>query len=216
MSQRTPRRTWLLVLVLAALAAPMVAPAPAEAQTFSYAVKFVCGYNRTNLGLLADGSGDVGGENVVKIGNYATDVNIFNPGADAKIKKKALLLVDNGKPVGREPKIVLPNPDIPPVELEMPNCSATYDDCNEILRLAGVPVAPGLVPGLYVGFLVITSETEIDVTAVYTAELCSDVTSPGVGATGMCQSLPGQPGFAAFGTALSIDVEQIEPTRVNP
>lgn len=208
------RKTFLSVILLTALLAPLATSAPAEAQLFSYAVKFVCGYNNTNLGPMIDGSADPGGENVVKIGNYATDVNIFNPGPDTVIKKKALLLVDKGEPIGREPKVVMPDPDIPPVDLDMRNCSATYDDCNEILRLAGISVTPGMVPGLYIGFLVITSETEIDVTAVYTAELCSDVTNPGGGPARMCQSPPGAPGFAAFGTALSIDVEQIRPTRV--
>ena len=198
----------LLLLTLITTALVQIAwTAPVEAQTYSYAVKFVCGFNRTNLGPLADGSGQVGGENVVKIGNYATDINIFNPATDAVVKKKALVLVKDGTPVGREPKFVGPSGE---TEIGLPQCTATYDDCNEILRLAGLPPAPGVISGLFVGFLVITSEVELDVTAVYTAELCSDFTT--VGGTAMCQTPAAQPGFAAYGAGISIDVEQIEPT----
>jgi len=202
------RKTLFLTTLLAALAVTLtVAPTPVEAQTYSYAVKFVCGFNRTNLGITEDG--DVGGENVVKLGNYATDINIFNPSNDTEITKKAILLVKDGKPVGREPKVVGPSGET--VSLGMPFCSATYDDCNEILRLAGIPPFPGVVPGLFIGFLIIQSPNELDVTAVYTAEICTDQSA--TGGTGMCQSPPGTPGFAS-GAGISIDVEQIQGKKL--
>ena len=210
-----PRKVWtVLALVLAVAAVSMSTPQPVQAQgIFSYAVKFVCGFNRSNLGILADGSGAVGGENVVKIGNYATDINIFNPNNDIEIKKKAVVLVKDGFPVGREPEVVVPDAS-QQTSIGLPHCGATYDDCNEILRLAGSPPAAGTLPGLFVGFLVIQSEVELDVTAVYTAEICSDFASPLVGPDRMCLSPPGSNGFAAYGAGLSIDVEQIRPTIV--
>ncbi len=200
-----------LVLLFGVALVLTISATPAEAQGYSYAVKFVCGFNKSNLGTLTDADATPGGENVVKLGNYATDVNIYNPNNDIEIKKKALILVKEGSPVGREPKVVVPN--TPGTSIGLPTCSATYDDCNEILRLAGVNVAPGTLPGLYIGFLVIESEVELNVTAVYTAEVCSDYTN--VGPDRMCMSQAGVNGVASFGAALSIDVEQIRATRVN-
>ncbi len=212
MSRNKAPRSHGLVLLFGVAIVLMVSATPAEAQTFSYAVKFVCGFNKTNLGVLTDADATPGGENVVKLGNYATEVNIYNPSNDVEIKKKALVLVKEGSPVGREPKVVFPSTQ--GTSIGLPNCSATMDDCNEILRLAGVPPTPGSLPGLYVGFLVIESEVELNVTAVYTAEVCSDYAAPGVGAERMCQSPPGINGVAGWGVGLSIDVEQIQATRV--
>lgn len=172
---------------------------------YSYAVKFVCGFNRSNLGI--DPAGVEGGEAPVKIGNYATEVNIYNPSLvnTADITKKVIFLVKEGEPVGREPNVVGPSGF--EVVRVLP-CTATMDDCPEILRIGGIPTPPGTLPILTVGFLVLQSPVPLDVTAVYTAEICSDFVVSG--SVGMCQTVPGIAGVAAYGAGISIDVEQIE------
>ena len=82
---------------------------PAAAQTYSYAAKFVCGFNRSNIGHGVPG--EFSGEATVKLGNYATEINIFNPSPDANLNKRVLVLYDDQMawpPVGREPNIVFP------------------------------------------------------------------------------------------------------------
>ncbi len=191
-------------LALAAiLCAALANPAWAQG-TYSYAVKFVCGYNGSNVGTTSDG--DQRGEATVKKGNYATEVNIFNPSKDADVYKKIVLLVKEGKPIGREPKVSgLAAED----QIALPNCTATMDDCNRIAEL--IYGGPGGVPTplpLTIGYLVVQSERELDVTAVYTTELCSDVVV--TGATAMCTTPPSQPGGANFGASIDIDVQQVQ------
>src|SRR6185295_17098888 len=121
--------------------------------------------------------GNQEGEPTVKLGNYATDVNIYNPDVvidptnpQNQIFKKVLVLVAKTKEIlGREPKIVSPTGfDF----IALNPGEATMDDCNRIGELIyGSPV-PFPYP-LTIGFLVIQSVHELDVTAVYTAELCS-------------------------------------------
>lgn len=170
--------------------------------TYSYAVKFVCGFQDSNTGLVLGPNGYIPfGEPSVKAGNYATEINIYNPGNDAEVRKKVLLLVDEGRPVGREPKFVEP---VAFDEIALPSCSATMDDCNRINELV-----PALSPfNLRIGYLVVTSREPLDVTAVYTAELCSDWTITGAGR--MCSTPFGINGVSPFSSALSIDVEQVD------
>lgn len=175
------------------------APTP-EGYMFSYAVKFVCGFQRNNVGVpIGPVPSNQFGEPVVKAGNYATDINIFNPGNDNAIWKRVLLLVDEGQPVGREPAYVQP---IGGEDIGLPSTSATFDDCNKILNMIGRPPSTGL----NIGFLQIKSNEPLDVTAVYTAEICSDMVLRG--ATG-CSTPPSNQGMAAFGAGLSIDVESV-------
>ncbi|MEE8587501.1 MAG: hypothetical protein V3T83_21905, partial [Acidobacteriota bacterium] len=132
------KRIWIgffsLFLAVAAAFAlySALAPIQTEAQgqgPYSYPVKFVCGFNPSNSGP-ATGPfmmPDVG-ENIVKLGNYATDINIYNPFADdldvAHIEKKLLILA-KANPVGepgfeiynREPKTAQPISDGELVEL---------------------------------------------------------------------------------------------------
>lgn len=176
---------------------------------YSYAVKFVCGYNNTNIG---SSGGNDAGEPTVKFGNYATDINIYNFNVnpdlppDATIRKDVLILVDHGKPVGREPKVVK---STAADGILLRSGEATMDDCNrigELLFPAGVPIPfPHMI-----GFLVIQSTVELDVTAVYTAEVCSNwVVSPEKLA---CLDESGR----EQGVGLSIDVDQVTGHRLWP
>ena len=161
-----------------AIALTMAQVASAKYQ-YSYAVKFVCGYNPSNLGW--DDAGAQAGEPEVKFGNYATEINTYNfnlygdPSLiDAIIEKRFLLLVRSGIPVGREPKTVDPGGfDY----ITLKSGQATLDDCNRISRiLYGTVLTP--MP-LTIGYLVILSTVELDVTAVYTSQACSNwVASP--------------------------------------
>src|SRR6185295_5260725 len=165
--------------LLFALLAVAGAQAASAKYLYSYAVKFVCGYNNTNIGT---SDGNDAGEPTVKFGNYATDINIYNFNVDtslpteAIIGKEVLVLVDHGKPVGREPKYVKP---IAFDSITLKSGQATMDDCNRIGELLW---GPGGVPIPFphmIGFLVIQSTVELDVTAVYTAQACSNwVVSP--------------------------------------
>jgi hypothetical protein len=176
---------------------------------FSYAVKFVCGFNRSNLGITSDGQFQTG-EATVKIGNYATEVNIFNPNPNgAAVSKKVIFLTKENEPIGREPQFQGPSGFD---GIDLPFCTATMDDCNRILEIGNCPPNPGMIPALTIGFLIIESPTELDVTAVYTAEICSDFVVNGP--QGMCLTPPGMPGAAAYGAGISIDVEQIKGTYV--
>jgi hypothetical protein len=157
------------LLVLAPIAL-MAAPA----YQYSYAVKFVCGYNPSNLGY--DSTGGQAGEPVVKFGNYATDINIYNfnilstTAPPATIEKRVLLLVRGGFPVGREPAVVdFSGQDF----ISLRGGQATLDDCNRIAQLIFGGAIPTPYP-LTIGYFVILSTAELDVTAVYTSQSCSN------------------------------------------
>ena len=198
-------------LLLSALPQPVAAqvvqpidPLNPPEGTYSYAVKFVCGFQRSNTGLLSqdDGTFLSFGEPTVKAGNYATDINIFNPGLDTEVDKKVLLVVEDGIPVGREPRVVEP---VAFDSIGLGSCQATMDDCNRIAELFPPP-SPF---SLRIGFLVLTSKQPLDVTAVYTAELCSDFVLTGNPGT-MCSTPYTFFNISPFSTSLSIDVEQID------
>ncbi len=165
-----PRKSSFLVLILV-LGLAFAQGAWAKEQ-FSYSVKFVCGYNPTNVGVSLDGKAE--GEPSVKFGNYATEINLSWPEiylTDTNyVFKHLLVLVDKGQPVGREPKVIDAKTYIDSVKLAP--MSGTMDDCNRIAELLW-----GAVPTPYpltIGYLIITSVFELDVTAVYTAETCSN------------------------------------------
>ncbi len=160
------------------LALSLSAAPPASAKFLhSYAVKFVCGFNNTNLGVSSDGKES--GEPPVKFGNYATEINIVNnnpnespdstdPLVRAIVEKSVLVLVDKGLPVGREPKVVkVTGRD----QITIPPMQATMDDCNRIAEILWGAV-PTPFP-LTIGYLVVASTAELDVNAVYTAQTCS-------------------------------------------
>jgi hypothetical protein len=197
MTMLTNRRLLTVTLSLAALAIgslaavraraqvvdPLPLPAPAPAGTYSYAVKFVCGLQRPTA---------EPGEPPVKPGNYATEVNIFDPNlVPAPIRKRVLVLVEHGKPVGREPEQVKAR-GFDAIQLDPGN--ATMDDCNRLWQLV-YPNVPIPVPmPLTIGYLVLQTSQLLDVNAVYTA------------------AAPGDPGAPNQG--ISIDVERVTPNRI--
>jgi len=174
-------------------------------EQYVYSVKFVCGYNPTNIG---SSQGTDAGEPPVKFGNYATEINIVWPeiyltdptttGDRVFIFKHLVVLVDQGRPVGREPNVAPPKAYADSIQLT--TLSATMDDCNRIAELLW-----GAVPTPYpltIGYLVLTSTHEIDVTAVYTSQVCSNWAQ-----THSLECLDSSGKFT--GMSSSIDVERI-------
>ncbi len=197
------KRAALLTAVGLAL---VLAPAlSAQSPLFSYSVKFVCGYNPLNVGQALNPTSHFEGEPTVKFGNYATDINIYNPTfKDVQIRKSVLLLNRSGFPIGREPNFVFPSAfDF----ISLPPGTATMDDCNRIAELMfGNPV-PTPLP-LLIGFLVLQATEDIDVTAVYTSQACSYWSqSPFLLE---CLDPSGRP----TSTSLSIDVDQVRGRRL--
>ena len=164
MTRRYP--TILGPVVLAAVAAAILAsPTPASAQAtplFNYSVKFVCGLQKPL-------SPNEPGEPVVKPGNYATEINIHNIQFNQlTVFKQVVLVVRDGEPVGREPRV---QPPTPFVAVPMPPRNAMMDDCNQLWSMA----FPGSVPPnpmpLTIGYLSIISLSDIDVDGVYTTQV---------------------------------------------
>ena len=210
------RKVWIhSVLVLSLIFAG--AQAASAKYLYSYAVKFVCGYNDSNIGYTtnADGTEIRQGEASVKFGNYATEINIFNfnvnaeQPTDAIIQKNAIILVDKGRPVGREPRIVSINNSVSD-GITLKTQEATMDDCNRIGELLW---GPGNIPNpfpLTIGFFVIQSTVELDVTAVYTSQVCSNwVNSP---PKMECLDSSGK----QQGVSSAIDVRQVTGHRLYP
>ena len=153
---------------------------------WSYAAKFVCGYQRS-----AQPGQQVAGEPVVKPGNYATEINIHNPAyKQVPLRKKFLWLV-NGQEAVREPAQIGPSKYM---TMTLGPDYATMDDCNNLWSLTypGVPL-PSPMP-VFIGYLVILSPLELDVDVVYTANAPGDLTTAPTG--------------------VSIDVERVTGKRV--
>ena len=99
-------------------------------------------------------------------GRYATEINLHNYGLKpVTVTKRFVPLVLAGAPVGREPRVAAPRAED---RIVLPPQSATFDDCCRIVELlyGGAPAAP--LP-LTVGWLEITADGPLAVTAVYTA-----------------------------------------------
>ena len=149
-----------------------VPPCPSA---FVYSAKFICG-EQPNCGCDCT---------PVQPGRYATEINIHNYGIkEVAIQKRLIPVVLAGAPAGREPKVVAARADD---KIVLPPQTATMDDCCRIAELlfGGEPASPMLIT---IGFLEITANGPIAVTAVYTA-------------TGLDSS------------GVSIEVEQIAPRR---
>jgi|GEM_PF-1228480 len=181
-------------------AAPLDAPPAGVAQQpiaakgvfmWNYSVKFVCGVQDP----LTTANGQQAlGEPPVKPGNYATEINIHNyVYREVKVRKKLLVMVDKGEALAREPK------SVQPTKLDgivLPPDGATLDDCNRLWELAGgVPPAPA---PLMIGYLVVLSPVDLDIDAVYTAEV-----SARVGATDVAQPM-----------GIALDVVRVPGKRV--
>lgn len=123
---------------------------------FVYSVKFVCGVQNASATAAVTCS-------PVRQGAYATEINIHNFQRDkeAQIEKRALVLVHNDEPLGREPRFVKATPFD---KIALPPDSATMDDCcligDKLKFTAG---------HLNIGFLELISTVQLNVTAVYTA-----------------------------------------------
>ena len=133
--------------------------------SFIYSVKFICGVQNPSTTCTP-----------VRPGAYATEINIHNfhpplsSGAEppvAHIQKRILLLIHNNQPVGLEPNVVAATPL---ATINLPPESATMDNCCNI--------GPNFAPNaLNVGFLELTSNLALNVTAVYTA---TDLNATGI------------------------------------
>ncbi len=162
---------------------------------YSYAIKFVCGYQPPIQITTAANSYT---EPPVKPGNYATEINIFNPQfKELGLRKRFITLVRNGKAV-KEPESVT---HVMTATMVLRSGYATMDDCDLLWKMT--QLAPPVPPAnsLLIGYLVINSLQELDIDAVYTSAAVR------VGQT------PGQP-QTIESENVSIDVERIPAKRV--
>lgn len=124
-------------------------------QIYSYSVKFVCGTQEPTQGCTS-----------VRPGVYATEINIHNfKDTETPIKKYVLPVVLGEHALGREPGFTGPRAE---ESIVLPPNTATMDDCCRILELLFSFPPPPSFP-VTIGFLVIESPQELNVTAVYTA-----------------------------------------------
>jgi hypothetical protein len=131
---------------------------------WSFAAKFVCGYQSPTL----PAGGAIPGEPVVKPGNYATEINIQNPNFRlVPLIKRVIVLVD-GDVIHSEPNSVGPSGS---AAIEIPGNFATLDDCNTLYTLThpALPVLPTPLP-VFIGYLVILSPLDLNVNSVFTVD----------------------------------------------
>ncbi|HKV08405.1 MAG TPA: hypothetical protein VJ725_09720 [Thermoanaerobaculia bacterium] len=202
------RQKWIFPVLTLVLGLAAASNAAAKEQ-YVYSVKFVCGYQNSNVGVSLDATARKEGEPSVKFGNYATEINILWPeiylgDQQAYVFKHLTVLVDRGTPVGREPKVATAKAYVDSIQL--PSLGATMDDCNRIAELLW-----GAVPTPYpitIGYLTLTSTHELEVTAVYTSQACSNWTSTGT--TSLSCLRPDGDGSVSN----SIDVEKVEGRKL--
>ena len=144
--------------------------------SFVYSVKFICGVQNPSTACTP-----------VRPGAYATEINIHNfhqpGGPTAHIQKRILHLVNNNQTVGLEPQIANAQNF---ANITLPPDTATMDDCCNL--------GPNFAPNaLNIGFLELSSNLTLNVTAVYTATELS---------------------AAGASTSISIDVQTISPQQV--
>ena len=148
---------------------PAAPAAPALTGTYywSYAAKFVCGFQPVNPSTAA-------GEPVVKPGNYATEINIHNPNFKGVLLIKRFIVLVDGALIVREPltagTIAVPN-------MDLPANSATLDDCNGIwvaTHTNPVVTPPNPMPS-FIGYLLILSPLDLNVNAVFTTNAPGDL-----------------------------------------
>ena len=196
----------IIAIVLVSLAFPQVARSAPQtaplAQTttsgtyvWSFAAKFVCGYQPP---LVNDPAGGTlaSGEPAVKPGNYAVDINIHNPNYKLVPLRKKFIILSEKTAAGGQTSVLEPLSAGPRayMNMELQGDFATMDDCNNLYKIiyqANPPTGP--MP-LFIGYMVILSPLDLDVDVVYTASAPGDVT---VNPTG-----------------ISIDVERVTGKRV--
>jgi hypothetical protein len=142
------------------LALVLLATDPVSAQSQlparEYPVKFVCG-RRVQPPPTAGARFDA-----VAPGLYFTAVNIHNPSRDA-IRIRTRIATTQAAPVGG---VVVSGP-----ALSLEPGQALELDCAEILRVAG----PQHLRGFLKGFVLLVSDHDLDVVAVYTASIATGV-----------------------------------------
>lgn len=155
---------------------------------WSYTARFVCGVSDT-------AGTQEKGELPVKPGNYATTINTHNSNYRlVPMVKKVVVLYENGLPIGRE-KLELQTPPRVRKGTNIGPDFAMMDDCNALWMLTyQTTTLPSTMP-LLIGDFVIISPLDLDVDAVFTAQV---------------------PATAAGGvpTGISIDVERIPGKRI--
>lgn len=120
-----------------------------------YSVKFVCG-EQPECGCDCAS---------VLPGRYATEINIHNYGLkEIVVQKRFIPVVLAGAPVGREPRVSGVRAED---KIVLPPQTATMDDCCRIAERLFGGVASSPLP-LTIGFLQITSNGPLAITAVYT------------------------------------------------
>jgi hypothetical protein len=137
---------------------------PTGTYMWSYAAKFVCGYQPA---MLTAGVIPYTGEPVVKPGNYATDINIQNPNfKEVPLLKRVIVLVE-GDAVRSEPQVTGPTAND---GIALLPDSATMDGCNHLWTLTH-PQGTALPTPLpqFIGYLVILSPLDLNVNVVYTS-----------------------------------------------
>jgi len=162
---------------------------------YSYAIKFVCGYQPP---IQISAAGNAYTEPPVKPGNYATEINIFNPQfKDLGLRKRFITLVRNGKAI-KEPESVT---HVMTATMVLRSGYATMDDCDLLWKMT--QLAPPMPPAnsLLIGYLVINSLQELDIDAVYTSAAVRVAQTPG-----QLQTIDSD--------NVSIDVERIPAKRV--
>jgi len=122
---------------------------------FVFSAKFICG-EQPACGCACTS---------VQPGRYATEINIHNYGIrEVAIHKRFVPVVLAGAPVGREPKVAGPRAED---RIILPPQTATMDDCCRIAELLFGGEVASPMP-ITIGFLEITANGPIAVTAVYT------------------------------------------------
>jgi hypothetical protein len=163
---------------------------------WSYAAKFVCGFQDINVaGVPAPG------EPVVKPGNYASEINIHNPNyKQVPLHKKFLVLVNQQNPqaplIVREPQQTEP---LKVITMTLGPDFATMDDCNNLWHLTYPAVAlPSPMP-VFIGYLVVLSPVELDIDVVYTANAPGNLTVAPTGVSIDVERVTGKRVFVPFG-----------------
>jgi hypothetical protein len=167
--------------------APQAQATVAGLYMWSYAAKFVCGYQQA-----AQPGAIITGETTLKPGNYATVINIHNPiYKQVPLRKKFIVEMVGSQPFAMEPQQTEPRNV---VTMTLGPDMVTMDDCNNLWKYS-FPAAPptGQMP-VFIGYLVILSPVDLDVDAAYTA------------------NAPGDLHIAP--TGVSIDVERVTGKRV--
>jgi len=111
---------------------------------FSYAAKFVCGTSEVPTTVPPN-------EPVVKMGNYATSVNVHNPWPATAIITKQIVISDPERYPNT--RFNLPTKRVSDA---IPSGSSIYVDCTEVVNLLKLNSQP--IPGPFIeGFVVIDS-----------------------------------------------------------